>query len=81
MNNYSCSFPFCHQKGLLSPDNGGARRGLNQKERVSTAPPQLKMKGFAYKKITRFVLQIFLLSVKIPSFSKRCSDDVDFAIQ
>ena len=61
---------------FLSPE-----RGNNQRERVPTAPAQLKMKGFAYKKITRFALQIFLLNVKFPSFSKRCSDDVGFAIQ
>ena len=51
------------------------------RERLPTAPTQLKMKGFAYKKITRFALQIFLLNVKFPSFSKRCSDDVGFTIQ
>ena len=51
------------------------------RERLPTAPAQLKMKGFDYKKITRFALQIFLLYVKFPSFSKRCSDDVGFAIQ
>ena len=44
------------------------RKVKNQKERVPTAPAQLKMKGFAYKKITRFALQIFLLNDKIPSF-------------
>ena len=51
------------------------------RERLPTAPAQLKMKGFDYKKITRFALQIFLLYVKFPSFSKRCSDDVGFTIQ
>ena len=59
----------------------GTRKRRNQRERVPTAPAQLKMKGFDYKKITRFALQIFLLYVKFPSFSKRCSDDVGFTIR
>ena len=57
------------------------RKVKNQKERVPTAPAQLKMKGFDYKKITRFALQIFLLNAKFPSFYLRCSDDVGFTIQ
>jgi hypothetical protein len=30
-----------------------------RRERLTTAPAQLKIKGFDYKEITRFALQIF----------------------
>jgi hypothetical protein len=41
-----------------------SRKRKNQRERLPTAPTQLKINAFSYEKITRFALQIFSLNGK-----------------